>query len=71
MAWGLFSRKGSTARSRAQVGNVQDPVCHMMVDPDRAAATSTHGQSAYMFCSTACKERFDADPHKYLGAHNH
>ena len=25
----------------------------------------------YYFCSAGCKSKFDADPHKYLGAHSH
>ncbi|MFZ2490243.1 MAG: heavy metal translocating P-type ATPase [Thermoanaerobaculia bacterium] len=43
-----------------------DPVCHMTVDPARAAGTSEHGGETIYFCSPSCKKKFDADPEKYL-----
>lgn len=48
-----------------------DPVCHMSIDPAKAAGKSQHGSETYHFCSAGCKAKFDADPHKYLGAHSH
>jgi Cu+-exporting ATPase len=39
-----------------------DPICGMEVDPDRAAGNSIFDGKEYYFCSTSCKERFDADP---------
>jgi Cu+-exporting ATPase len=43
-----------------------DPVCKMDVDPKKAAAQSTFkGQTIY-FCAVGCKEKFDADPGKYI-----
>lgn len=50
---------------------VTDPVCHMTIDPAKAAGKSTHGATTYHFCSSGCKKKFDADPHRYLGAHSH
>ena len=44
---------------------VQDPVCHMMVDPALNAITF-EGQH-YAFCSHQCRERFEANPHLYVG----
>lgn len=44
-----------------------DPVCGMQVQPDRAAATSEHKGHPYYFCAVGCKQKFDADPDKYLG----
>lgn len=44
-----------------------DPVCGMDVRPESAAATSDYGKEKYYFCSPGCKEKFDADPEKYLG----
>ena len=45
---------------------VRDPVCGMQVDP----ATSQHrhelGGTTYHFCSGRCRDRFAADPDKYL-----
>nr|WP_222184102.1 HAD-IC family P-type ATPase [Geminicoccus harenae] len=47
-------------------GRVQDPVCHMMVDPHRAAATAEHRSHLYHFCSTGCRAKFASDPELYL-----
>jgi Cu+-exporting ATPase len=43
-----------------------DPVCGMTVDPASAAGVSQHQGKSYYFCSRGCKDRFDADPAKYL-----
>ena len=46
---------------------VVDPVCKMVIDSDKAVATSEHkGQTIY-FCAKSCKIAFDKDPEKYLG----
>jgi Cu+-exporting ATPase len=52
-------------------GSAIDPVCHMTVDPAKAAGESEHGGARYWFCSVGCKRKFDADPHRYLGEHAH
>ena len=44
-----------------------DPVCGMDVEPGSAAAVSDYNGQKYYFCAVSCKERFDADPGKYLG----
>lgn len=65
-------RSGQPPTSNATPGGlVTDPVCHMKVDPKSAAGHSEHGGVTYHFCSTGCKTRFDADPHRFLGAHSH
>ena len=46
---------------------VKDPVCGMEIDPKDAAATSEYEGTTYYFCAVACKERFDAEPAKFLG----
>ncbi len=43
-----------------------DPVCGMAVDPARAAGTHRHGGRDYWFCSASCRERFAADPGRFL-----
>ena len=43
-----------------------DPVCGMTVDPARAAATHVHAGTTYSFCATSCRDRFVADPARYL-----
>ncbi len=45
----------------------EDPVCHMAVTPENAAAESTYKNVTYYFCSSYCKQAFDADPEHYLG----
>jgi P-type Cu+ transporter len=49
------------------VGSVEkDPVCGMTVDPSRAKATHEYSGKTYYFCCAGCKEKFSADPAKYL-----
>lgn len=43
-----------------------DPVCHMTVDEDSAAATTEYKGKTYYFCSPGCKKEFEADPEAYL-----
>lgn len=45
---------------------VRDVVCNMRIDPSTAAATSVYEGVAYYFCATGCKQRFDANPLRYL-----
>jgi YHS domain-containing protein len=42
-----------------------DVVCHMQVDPAKAAGKSEYNGKTYYFCSNGCKAKFDADPGKY------
>jgi Cu+-exporting ATPase len=44
----------------------KDPVCGMEVDEKSAAATSEYKGQTYYFCAKACKEKFDADPERFL-----
>jgi Cu+-exporting ATPase len=45
---------------------VEDPVCHMRVDPASAAATRVHAGTTYSFCSEGCAEAFERAPETYL-----
>jgi YHS domain-containing protein len=45
-----------------------DPVCHMQVDQNTAAAVSEHAGRKYYFCSPGCKEKFDRNPGQYASA---
>ena len=47
---------------------VKDPVCGMMVDPQKAATKREHGGKTYVFCSVRCGERFEQEPEKFLAA---
>ena len=44
----------------------KDPVCGMPVDPLTAKHRYSHGGQSYYFCSGKCREKFIADPAKYL-----
>ena len=39
---------------------VTDPVCGMKVDPAKAAATLTEGETTWYFCSKGCKTTFES-----------
>jgi len=46
----------------------KDPVCGMMVDPQKPAAKHEHNGKTYYFCSARCAERFQKEPEKFLAA---
>lgn len=48
------------------MAHVVDPVCGMTVDPKTAAAVYEYAGQKYYFCNPGCKEKFKADPAKYL-----
>ncbi|WP_027582501.1 heavy metal translocating P-type ATPase [Bradyrhizobium sp. Ai1a-2] len=43
-----------------------DPVCGMKVDPATAKHRFSHKGQDYFFCSARCRERFVAEPEKFL-----
>lgn len=43
-----------------------DPVCGMTVDPATAKHRADHGGLTYLFCCGGCRQRFLAEPEKYL-----
>jgi P-type Cu+ transporter len=43
-----------------------DPVCGMKVNPVTARHRFAHQGQDYFFCSGRCRERFEAEPEKYL-----
>ena len=45
---------------------VLDPVCGMSVDPATAKHRHSYRSTDYYFCSARCRERFIAEPEKYL-----
>src|SRR5260370_21739847 len=44
----------------------KDPVCEMMVVPERATAKLEHAGKTYCFCSNGCTGRFAREPEKFL-----
>jgi Cu+-exporting ATPase len=45
---------------------VEDPVCHMKVDPAKARATAEYQGKTYHFCCPGCAQKFQAEPERYL-----
>jgi Cu+-exporting ATPase len=56
------------AHATAEIaGQERDPVCGMTVDPATTPYRHAHGGRAYYFCSAGCRQKFAADPARYLG----
>ena len=47
---------------------VKDPVCGMTVDPARSKHKAEHEGRTFYFCSNGCREKFIADPGRFLAA---
>ena len=47
-------------------GGEKDPVCGMGIDPATARHRAVHRGRPYFFCGARCKERFVAEPAKFL-----
>ena len=62
-AWWLARHR---ARLGGGVGYAIDPVCAMQVRTADAPAASRHAGTTYYFCSDKCRERFDADPERFV-----
>jgi len=46
----------------------KDPVCGMMVDPQKPAGKQDYRGKTYYFCSARCAERFQQEPERFLAA---
>jgi alkyl hydroperoxide reductase subunit F len=46
----------------------RDPVCHMEIERERAAAERRRGAAVLSFCSVGCAELFDRTPEDYLSS---
>jgi class 3 adenylate cyclase/YHS domain-containing protein len=50
-----------------EAGNlVIDPVCNMVVDPDRAVGRLVHEGKAYFFCTLSCAGEFARRPERFV-----
>ena len=54
------------AHAGSEGGTAVDPVCGMRVEPGASAHHATPAGRTVHFCSARCRERFIADPAKYL-----
>lgn len=57
---------GSLHTEHDDRATVRDPVCGMMVDPERTAHHAEHGGRTFLFCSARCHDKFVAAPEPYL-----
>jgi P-type Cu+ transporter len=56
---------GRTPATTTATTKVTDPVCGMVIDPAKAAGTSTYQGKTVHFCSAGCKQRFEASPQQF------
>lgn len=47
---------------------VADPVCGMLILPERAAGTRLYADVVYHLCSVGCLRKFEADAAAYVAA---
>lgn len=45
-----------------------DPVCGMEVKEEEAAGKTEYKGDTYYFCATACQEKFEENPGKFVGS---
>src|SRR5277367_56987 len=57
-----------TGRAAAESVLAKDPVCRMSVDPATARHKAEHGAATYYFCSAGCRDKFAAEPARFLAA---
>ena len=57
---------GGSAAPKDAEHRVKDPVCGMWVDPHTTKHRAEHNGQPYYFCSAGCREKFLADPLRYL-----
>ncbi len=53
------------AAASDKAGQATDPVCGMTVDPS-SAVSADHAGDTYYFCREGCRDKFTADPDRYL-----
>ncbi len=58
----------SECRSGKVVGTVKDPVCGMMVDPEKATAKENLEGREFHFCGKGCAAKFRENPQRFLAA---
>ncbi len=56
------------AHRAAMPASAKDPVCGMSVDPATAKHSAEHAGQTWYFCNPRCRERFLAEPARYLAS---
>ena len=57
---------GDDHHDQPSIGGVRDPVCGMMVDAASSPHHAEYRGNTYHFCSSRCREKFTAEPARYL-----
>ncbi|MGC2289630.1 MAG: YHS domain-containing protein [Thermoplasmata archaeon] len=52
-------KAGASGGTGTMVEKFKDPVCGMMVEPNRAVASGRYGGKSIYFCSAGCKATYD------------
>jgi P-type Cu+ transporter len=50
----------------SELGSATEPVSGMSVDPATAQHRADHAGNDYFFCGARCRERFVAEPERFL-----
>jgi len=45
---------------------IRDPVCGMIVDPEKSNWVANHNGEEYYFCSEKCQRKFAIHPQKFI-----
>src|SRR5262252_9461504 len=61
-------RHGHSGTDAATATSAIDPVCGMTVDPHTSPHRHSYLGRTYYLCSAECREKFAADPAKYVGS---
>jgi Cu+-exporting ATPase len=56
----------ASVRAQPEAAPAIDPVCGMKVDPATAKHRLSYKGQDYFFCGARCRERFEAEPEKFL-----
>ena len=62
----LVAWRHARPRTEALLVEALDPVCGMTVVVEGAQETAVHEGVTYYFCNPGCRQRFEADPARYL-----
>ncbi len=54
------------SQERSISPQVEDPVCHMTVEPSEAAGSVEYGGATWFFCSRSCQAKFRSNPDSYI-----
>jgi P-type Cu+ transporter len=63
---GILSPVKNDSHHSDHLDAVHDPVCGMSVDPQATVHHAAYDGRNYFFCSARCRERFTAEPVRYL-----